>query len=311
MKKSLIALAALAASGTTFAQSSVTVYGITDVWVGRTETAAGASETKMKSGGLSTSRLGFKGTEDLGGGLKANFVLEQGVDLVSGANDKNNALAFTRETSVGISGAFGAVKLGRFTTAYDSIQGKTNPGFDSDFSAAKYIWKSNGHTSRPDQGIRYDSPKFGGFSAAISYNLDPASDNDNSVLSAHVQYADGPIYVGLGYQDDGDAKDKKFTRINGSYDFGVAKLLLAYGRVNTSTVDTAEYTIGADVPVAPNTVVSVGYVSSKTDAAARLKGWNVVVAHNLSKRTTVYGGYVKTDATALDNALAVGIKHTF
>ncbi|MDO9203061.1 MAG: porin, partial [Hydrogenophaga sp.] len=112
MKKSLIALAVLAASGAAMAQSSVTLYGIADVVIHKDKGASAA----LASGGVSGSRLGFKGTEDLGGGLKANFVLEQGLQLDTGAigdgTAKTAGQAFSRQSYVGLSGGFGEVKLG-------------------------------------------------------------------------------------------------------------------------------------------------------------------------------------------------------
>lgn len=125
MKKSLIALAVLAASGAAMAQSSVTLYGIADVWVGRTSvtTAAGVktNTSVLQSGGLGGSRLGFKGTEDLGGGLKAVFALEQGVAVDTGAGG-----TFNRQSYVGLAGGFGQVTFGNTWTAMDDVLGASN-----------------------------------------------------------------------------------------------------------------------------------------------------------------------------------------
>lgn len=302
MKKSLIALAVLAASGAALAQSNVTIYGVADVWLGTVDT--GVSQSQINDGGVAGSRLGFKGSEDLGGGLKANFVLEQGLDLPSGA-----ATGFSRESSVGLSGGFGAVKIGRFTTAYDDVSGAATHGFDSELAAANYIWASVGYTARPNQGIRYDFPDMGAFSGAVSYSMDTiAGAGSDSVTSVSFKYTDGPVMVGFGYQDE-NATDTQFTRLNGTYDFGAFKVLAGYGRVDAAGVKSTDYSLGADVPLASNFVLSAGYASSKT-AGVKTDGWNVVGAYVLSKRTTVYGGYVSTDG-ALDKAYAVGINHSF
>ena len=111
MKKSLIALAVLAASGAAMAQSSVTLYGIADVVIHKDDNVS----AKLSSGGVSTSRWGVKGSEDLGGGLKANFNLESDVNMGTGAN--NPAGMFRRSAYVSLaSDQYGELRLGRATS---------------------------------------------------------------------------------------------------------------------------------------------------------------------------------------------------
>ena len=303
MKKSLIALAVLAASGAAMAQSSVTIYGVADVVIHKDK----GVDTTMTSGGVSGSRLGFKGTEDLGGGLKATFKLEQGVDLTSGA-----ATGFNRETTVGLAGGFGEVRLGHMATAYDDFAGATNPVFDSVLSPTN-VWNSP-YTPRVDQGIYYSTPNFGGFSAAVSYNLEQAVGSQN-ILSLAGNYEAGALALGVAYQDEGDAADTTLTRFNAAYDFGSFKLMGGYGMVDQAGVDTKQYTIGADMPLAANLVLSAGIASSKTDGADRVTGYSVGAAYLLSKRTTVYGGIYGDNGEVangdLKSRFGVGIKHTF
>ncbi len=160
MKKSLIALAVLAASGAAMAQSSVTIYGLADVWVGsqkgdpKNSTVGDKSVTKMGSGGLNGSRIGFKGTEDLGGGLKAVFKLEQGIDLTDG-----DAAGFDRQSYVGLAGGFGEVTFGNTWTAMDDVIGASNSGFDSALSASKNVLVANAvYADHPGSTIKYVSP---------------------------------------------------------------------------------------------------------------------------------------------------------
>ena len=185
MKKSLIALAVMAASGAALAQSSVQVYGIVDAWVGserdrwfdhdkNQSKLNEPRQTKLGSGGISGSRFGFKGTEDLGGGLKANFLLEQGFDVDTGkggVDADGKPLQFSRQAYVGFSGGFGEVKLGKIWTAYDDISGATNSAFDSKFSATAKVFASGGYNANPNNGLYYATPSFGGFSGALSYAL--------------------------------------------------------------------------------------------------------------------------------------------
>jgi len=105
MKKSLIALAVMAAAGAASAQSSVQLYGIVDIWFGSVKDGVGAqSETKLDAGGVNGNRFGLKGSEDLGGGLKANFQLEQGFNMDDGSAVASTA--FNRQAWVGLSGGF-------------------------------------------------------------------------------------------------------------------------------------------------------------------------------------------------------------
>ncbi len=304
MKKSLIAVAALAAMSAASAQSSLNVYGVADVIIHKDDVRGEPSKpTKMTNGGVSGSRLGFKGTEDLGGGLKANFLLEEGIDLTSGA-----AAGFNRQAYVGLGGGFGEVKFGNVYTAYDDISGATNPVFDSKLAPTS-VWKSADYISNPGSNIYYASPSFGGVSGAVSYSLDGSK---NAVTSVHVKYEGGPIYVGFGYQDDTEVATAKFTRLNGSYDFGSFKLLAGYGKTNeTVAADSTDWSIGADVPLSANLVLSAGYASSKADGAQRNYGVAVGAAYSLSKRTTVYGGLRNVEGAKDESRVGAGIKHTF
>lgn len=319
MKKSLIALAVLAASGAAMAQSSVTIYGVADVVIHKDKDV----DAKMTSGGVSTSRLGFKGTEDLGGGLKANFKLEQKVDLTNGA-----AGDFGREAWVGLSGGFGEVQLGNTYTAYDNVAGAADPALDANVIDPTNILASRFYNSNPGSNIAYTTPSFGGFSGGLSYSLDGSK---NEVIGLSLSYANGPLAVNLGYQDQEDFANAaialdpaseevpgQFTTVNASYDFGSFKLLGGFGNVSTDAADAKDFFIGVDVPVASNIVVSAGYAVTDIDNAAdEGTSFGVAVAYVLSKRTTAYAGIRADNQFAVDNLggvksrFGVGIKHSF
>jgi predicted porin len=260
----------------------------------------------MTSGGVSTSRFGFKGTEDLGGGLKANFVLEQGFNADTGTQ-KEAGEAFSRQAYLGLSGGFGEVKFGKVWTAYDDISGATNPVFDS-VLAPTSVWRSTGYQDNPANGLYYATPSFGGISGAVSTSLKEAGNQTSNAM--HVKYEGGPIYVGAAFQQDKAGTVKtKYTRLNGSYDFGSFKLLAGYGKVNDPKA--TEYSIGADVPLSPNLVLSAGYATSKEDGVKRDNGLSVGAAYSLSKRTTVYGGVRNVEGSADESRVGVGLKHAF
>ena len=359
MKKSLIAMAVLAASGVVSAQSSVTLYGLADVYVGSTKvkaTAGGLStslrQNVVDSGGFNTSRFGFKGSEDLGGGLKANFLLEGGFDISTGAAN-NYINPFTRATSnatfgrqswVGVSGGFGEIKLGKMWTPYDEVKGSGAGAFDANaFAPANAVWLSNTYFDRPGNSIYYSTPNISGFSAALSYsfgenkaNAIPAtgttplvpSQNAGKIVSANVQYTGGPFGVALSHQRqeaNSNAVTEKFTQLNGSYDFGVAKLLAAYGQTKdvALTDKSREFQLGVDVPLGGAVTVSGGVARSKTTLAAgagEITGTAVGLAakYDLSKRTFMYTG-LQLSKNKFDNNLgdvktdtfAVGVQHKF
>lgn len=335
MKKSLIALAVLAASGASFAQSSVTIYGIADVYLGSTRTTGAPTQTVLGSGGISGSRYGFKGSEDLGGGLKANFVFEQGFSIDTGAAGTTDTAfaaaanaAFSRYAYVGFSGGFGEVKLGKAGTAYDDITGAGNSAFDSALSANNNVFLSSGYHWNPSNTIYYASPSMSGFSAAVSYSLGEnktAAVDAGSITSFNVAYAAGPVAAALGYQTEKatSAVDATtFTRLNGSYNFGVAKVIAGYGRFVNGAVagsQTTEWELGADFPVSSALTLSGGVARSSDNAAAGdavRKGYGIAALYTLSKRTALYGGYESATQTVAgtdtDTSLfAVGVKHTF
>ncbi len=346
MKKSLIALAVLAASGAAMAQSSVTLYGIADVWVGRVNTDNGVTDTSttlMHSGGVSTSRWGMKGTEDLGGGLKANFQLESAVNIDDGAS-----AGFNRQAWVGFSSGFGDVRLGLVSSPFDNVQYASNGVFDSDLSpvnnpAGGVFRSANGYIGKPANTIFYKTPNFSGFGAEVSYSLD-----ENAVVggltapaitSLNLTYAAGPLAAQFAYQiEDRNTTlddDFSFARLGASYNFGVATVKGSYGRVENATgtvaaataahtagASTDEWQIAVDVPLSSALTVSGSYAESTDDATRTItevtrKGFGLAVAYSLSKRTTVYGGLKmatqeQTRVRDIDTTVyAVGVRHAF
>ncbi|MDR7379463.1 putative porin [Rhodoferax ferrireducens] len=222
MKKSLIALAVLAASGAAMAQSTVTLYGLIDasIQVVKTpsyNTTTGAltslSQTNLTSGGQNGSRWGLKGSEDLGGGLNAVFDLQSGFNVDTGVSGQGGAL-FGRHAFVGLSGGFGTLTFGRHDTSYDDVKGNVlasaNNSFDAangaGVSAATYativnpaataaqilavanIYGANtgawtGYNSRVNNSIKYQTNNYGGFSAGVTYGL--GEDKTATVKATH------------------------------------------------------------------------------------------------------------------------------
>lgn len=168
MKKTVLAMALLSLTSTAaLADSNVSVYGLLDQALVYTNNAnaAQASVVRMKSGGMNTSRLGFRGTEDLGGGLKAVFQLESGIQIDTGVQDDSTAL-FNRQANVGFEGGFGRVVVGRsFSTTYDFLL-----PFDPMGYAPVYSWAVASNASPGVTGgiVRKDS-MLTGVSNLIKY----------------------------------------------------------------------------------------------------------------------------------------------
>jgi predicted porin len=358
MKKSLVALAMLAAS-TAFAQSSVTLYGVADAWVGQTSTtfgtAAAVKQIKLDSGGYNGSRWGLRGSEDLGGGLKANFQLESGFNIDTGSSAQGGLL-FGRQAYVGLSGGFGAINFGRQYTAYDDIRGaeNANNGFDTAFTPTGLVWGRsttpstatptlantvgvfngvNDYTGRTDNTIKYSTPDFGGVSGALSYALGenktnaagtPPNASASNVVAAHVKYANGPIAVFAGLQNEkpqGSGLKTKFANIGANYDLGVVRLSAGYQNAKLGTTKDNEFQAGVAVPVGAATI-SAGFATTQTKVngakAGKANGFGLTGYYDLSKRTAAYAGVQQAKfkdtagaTTSKSSLFAVGVRHRF
>lgn len=339
--KKIVAISALLASGAVFAQSSVTLYGIADINLASREDAAGDRTTQLNSSGIYESRIGFKGSEDLGGGLKANFQLEHGFALDAGTATVGQA--FSRQSWVGLSGSFGELKAGKTWTAFDDISGATQAAKNSMFAPNGGVWLTGSYKDNPNNGLYYATPTFGGVSGAVSYGLGEnksAGVAAGSVVSAHLKYTNGPIYAGIAQQNEkatGASEAIKFTRLNGSYDLGAAKLLASYGRVAAGSAATKEWQLGVNVPLNAAWMVSGGVARSSgaitgfagadnyigktatvtSGADVERTGYGIAAFYTVSKRTSFYGGYrasttkVPGAANADSSVIAVGMLHTF
>lgn len=203
-KKSLaIAIvAALSAAGAVHAQSNVQVYGLIDAGVEASNHASNGN-TRVTSGGMNTSRWGFRGSEDLGGGLKAVFNLEGGILLDTGASD---GALFKRQAYVGLDGEYGRLVIGRsFTTVYDFIIAYDPMGY-----APSYSWATSGNATGPskygmttafDNLLKY-AGKAGDFRYGASYGFGEQSTGqaDSAKMATAVNYSSGPIGVVATYE---------------------------------------------------------------------------------------------------------------
>ena len=203
MKKSLLALAVLGAfTAPAFAQSSVTLYGVIDVGINYVNNAGGASKWAMSSGIVQGSRWGLKGSEDLGGGTKAIFQLENGFNVANG-NLGQGGREFGRQAYVGLTNdQFGTLTLGR---QYDPVVDNAQPTtFNGQWGA---LFSHPGDIDNTDNGFRvnnavkYVSPRFGGVQGELFYGFGgvAGSFGAQSTIGAGLNYSGGPLYIGAGY----------------------------------------------------------------------------------------------------------------
>lgn len=335
MKKSLLALAVLGAfAGAASAQSSVTVYGIVDMGITSSDQGSPQGRTTgITSGNQSASRIGFKGTEDLGNGLKANFMLEQTIAADTGVTGSTTGGgAFNRFSTVGLSGNFGAVNLGRQVSAikdaYDQIDPFGDGGTIAPISQVFFNGSLAGDNGRIANSIKYNSNSFGGFKfgAAYGFGEQVGSVGANSNYGFNAGYANGPLNVQFGYHNQNastivagvdpvtNAKDKLMF-LGATYDFGVAKLHAAFGDrkqdfTNAATVDNKyrNYLLGvsAKVGAAGSIMASYSVNDNKTAGVnnADAKRYAIMYAYDLSKRTNLYAGY---SHTSNDNGSRLGL----
>jgi len=317
MKKSFVALAIAGAFSTAVhAQSAIEMYGVVDMgFVRETGTvipASPVSGNKLQSGVQSGSRVGFKGTEDLGGGLKALFVLETGIQADRGGFSQGG-LAFGRQSFVGVQGDFGTVTLGRQYTPYFLTLFTVADPFAAGMAGASQNLMLAPTSSRPNQGIRmddtikYTSPIFSGISGEVAYGFGerPDSNSAGRVVSASIGYNVKPVNVRLAYyraNNTGTPRDETASvLLAGSFDLGVAKIHAAYAD-SEEFLDrkTRDYLIGATIPMGPHTFL-VSYIAKDDRSALNQDANQVAVGYTyaLSKRTNLYASYARlTDAEA-------------
>jgi len=313
MQKKLIALAVAGlVAAPAFAQSNVTVYGIADVGVGYGK-AGDTTFTGVVDGILSGPRLGFKGSEDLGNGLSAVFVLEQGYSV--GTGQPNSTRQFHRQAWAGLKGSFGTVGLGRqyapgynYTARFDVVSaGAVDPQAILGGAAGMSI--TPGSAARWDNSVTYNLGNMGGVMAEVIYSFqasqagDDRTDDDKMGVGAG--YAAGPIGVGFVFHKlNGASEDTKEYYIAGSYDLGVVKLAGSYQVKDLDDNKDKLAYFGGIIPVGKGNVhVALGALNPEGDDN-NSRSFSVGYTHGLSKRTT---GYVAVNRTTNDDGAAVGV----
>ena len=313
MKKSLLALAALTAfAGAASAQSSVTLFGIVDLSVNSVKNGA-ISQKLLSSNQLNSNRLGFRGVEDLGGGLRAGFWLEGAMNNDDGTGSATGGgQNWQRRSTVSLLGGFGEIRLGRdYTptfwnkTIFDPFG--TN-GLGSELNLATTLGSGATTLVRANNSVGYFLPAMGGLYGQVMVAAGEAV-TGNKYAGFRFGYAGGPINIAVAYaktyKNDGAASgapmfsDFKDANVGASYNFGFMTLMGQYGKVkyDPGTVandqrDQKKFLVGLMVPFGASTLkfsyvkVSGAQGSSATDFDAKQIAFGY--QYDLSKRTAIY-----------------------
>ncbi len=321
MKKTLVAVAAL--SAVFGAQAQATIYGNIDQALANSKTVVDgdvtAKSTSITGSQMGGSLIGFKGEEDIGG-IKASYLYEFGVSA-----DSSDAAPANRQAFVGLSGGFGAVRIGKqYSKAFNNTMvadpfGAT--GSAGALSTNLVLDASDASTDNPlrqSNGIQYDLPTFVpglsiGFTKVYGETDTAAGDNAGDGTGYNISYSNGPLT--LGYTSDtltntgfgiAAAEDilaasttdkRKLTTLAGAYDLGVAKLSVVKSDIKVGNDTVTGTLLGAAVPFGSTTFMltsSTGSASNAvggaayTDGALSFKGVQYGLNHALSKRTVVY-----------------------
>lgn len=340
MKLKLIAVAGLLATQA-YAQSSITAYGVMDVGYVK-GTGDVASWSGLASGRNMSSRLGFKGEEDLGNGLKANFILEADIAADTGTGvttpftgwsssdnktaTANGGLQFNRLSVVGLSGTWGSVTAGRNYTptflldfAYDPF-GENGVGASLITMTSAYF-NSAGSVNhlRASNLVSYTSPLN---SSGLSLMLSMAPSETNSSVpkeggfaGGKVGYVNGPLMADLAWAKTKlvASGDIKTTSVGAAYDMGMIKPMVEYSRDELGAAGAnavkKSYLAGATAPFGQGQArISYSKVEKTADntTASNVTQLAVGYVHNLSKRTALYATYSHVNNSNYRNTPTAG-----
>ncbi|MFG5777843.1 porin [Comamonas sp. J-3] len=349
MKKFLALSIAVSATGAAFAQSSVTLFGIVDAGLTYSKASGSDAIYGMSNSGNLTSRIGFRGMEDLGGGLKAGFWLEGGFNNDSGAGLAGGAFDFKRRSTLSLIGGFGELRAGRaFTRAYEDLSrydvfGQVGIGQNQTWYNAPVA------VVRASNMLTYISPSLSGFKASLDYGFGEVAGkaSQNRYVGGSLAYDSGPLSATVAAEQWSDAAYASGaqtvvldnTRAYGvglAYNWGSFKLsgLLRQQRNKAEDGSSVKFNtahLGATVPMGTGEA-RVGYnYYDNNSADGKAHQLSLGYVHHLSKRTAVYGTYafmknqkqerfmltaagISLTAPAAgknQNALTVGIRHSF
>ncbi len=324
MKKSIAALAVAGTlCGWAQAQSAVNIYGIVDMGYVNERGGAAGSISKLTSGAQSGTRIGFKGTEDLGDGMKALFVLETGIKADEGGFNQNGT-AFGRQTFVGLQSNGGTVTLGRQYTPYFLAMNAADPFASGTAGSALNLFPNAGNFNRMNNSVKYATPNIDGFTGELAYGFGEAQGNSEKSrqIGASLGYAADAVSIKLAHHNVRNATDTdtaKNTLLGVTWDLEVAKIFAAisdnrgiasslfpstltlppnlnpYGlpTAPVASSKTRDILVGVRIPIEKHAFL-ISYIN-KDDRVANNDANQVAVGYTyaLSKQTNLYAAYAR------------------
>jgi predicted porin len=320
--------AALAAAACAHAQSSVSLVGLVDMSVGQFQAAGESKIKKAENGSMTTSFVGFRGKEDLGGGLTAIFTIDSFLRADTGTAGRFDGDAFwARDAFVGLSSSYGTVKLGRNTTPLFVSSLAFNAFGDSyGFSPTmRHVFLSEVLAdSGWNNSIRIESPNFGGLNLVGMINAGEGGGVGRNT-SLQALYFGGAFSGTLVWQQVKNGTgpftpagfEKQDTlQAGAAYDFGMVKLFGQYTEVKTEAAFDFKAklaSVGASVPIGAGKLLAQYGYTKYSDSSAKHKTISLGYDYDLSKRTDVYAAYMNDKFTGLNtgNSFAAGVRHRF
>jgi predicted porin len=315
--------------GAVQAQSGIKVYGVADAGIVVERGGPGGTNTYVSSGLNSGSRIGFKGTEDLGSGMKAMFVIEGGVGIDTGASGQGG-LTFGRQSFVGLSGNWGTVSIGRqYSAYYKALRDVADPFEDGLAGQAPNIMAA---PRRVDNSVSFSSLRYAGWALDATYGAgEVATDSTRKrSLSVAANYVQGPLSVVLAHHHREEAVLADHTRNSLAtvrYTLGAYTGHLAYAQNRAvGGADSRDLLLGMSAEFGPHRVLgSVLEHQDRSKANRDARQFGVAYMYALSKRTdlyTAYGhinnkngaGFVVGNATDdghTPTAFNLGVRHLF
>jgi predicted porin len=278
------------------AQTNVTIYGVMDAAIAVEDSDAPGEDrrTVINSGNQSSSRIGFRGTEDLGNGLKALFNIEAGVALDTGAAD---SALFGRRAVVGLQGAFGTLTVGREYSPIAAVAAASDILGQGMYGSNLSAFGTNRLTRRLANSVNYKSDAMSGFTVNAAYSAGERSvEPSGDLMGVSLEYKNGGLYLGGGYHvlerlATGDDKEYAF---GAGYSFGAFEIKGNY-MVADQTGANNEYkntNLGAAYTTGPNKFF-LNFQQQKLESGAKGNTVSLAYTYSLSKRTNIYTTYAQ------------------
>lgn len=331
MKRITTAALALAMCGSVYAQSNVTIFGTVDLYFNSAKSGL-TNLTRLKDGGNAASRFGFRGSEDLGGGLRANFLLEAGFAPDTGAGTlPGPGLSFTRQSMVGLSGPWGAVDMGRmYTPMFYALYRADSFGVNANFSPLNLVAATDAQaglrpfSARASNMLRYRAPAGKPFVLDIAFAPgEAASPNQRNgdLYGATVGWNSKALYIAYAFQKTRSGSttapvaapnSSTYQSVNAAYNVTPALRASAnYIRNSLSLATTPKsdiVNIGLEWGVTPVSRVLASVARRKVDGTPRGQlAWTLGYDYYLSKRTTLYARWLQLDNRASASATLAGV----